>query len=95
MKLRTSKQYSKDEKSVLRSPDGDSKHAELVIVLGYILKGGELPEKYKDHGLSGEWLGYRDCHVRPDLVLIYKRKEVGKSVEVSLARLGSHSEIFG
>jgi mRNA interferase YafQ len=49
-----------------------------------------LPSRLSDHALTGEWQGYRDCHIKPDLVLIY-RKPDAESLE--LARLGSHSEL--
>ena len=43
-----------------------------------------------DHGLSGEWSDHRDCHVKPDLVLIYQKPDAGT---LRLVRLGSHSEL--
>jgi mRNA interferase YafQ len=46
-----------------------------------------LPEKYVDHPLAGNWVGYRDCHIKPDLILIYK---IDSDV-LKLARVGSHS----
>jgi len=49
-----------------------------------------LPQRYFDHELVGEWSDHRDCHLRPDLVLIY-RKPDDESLE--LVRLGSHSEL--
>lgn len=49
------------------------------------------PSKYRDHALIGDWSGYRECHLKPDLLLIYKKVE--QSV-LQLARLGSHSELF-
>jgi mRNA interferase YafQ len=49
-----------------------------------------LPAK-RDHPLSGEWIGHRECHLAPDLLLIY-RKSPGL---LELTRLGSHSELFG
>jgi mRNA interferase YafQ len=52
----------------------------------------ELPEKYHDHALSGDWFGYRECHVKPDLLLIYKKPD---DKVLRLARLGSHSGLFG
>ena len=52
----------------------------------------ELPEKYKDHELIGKWVGFRDCHIKPDLVLIYLKKN---DDYVQLVRLGTHSELFG
>ncbi len=49
-----------------------------------------LTRRFFDHPLSGEWSDHRDCHIRPDLILIY-RKPDGESLE--LVRLGSHSEL--
>jgi mRNA interferase YafQ len=49
-----------------------------------------LAHRNFDHPLSGEWNDHRDCHIRPDLILIY-RKPDGDSLE--LVRLGSHSEL--
>lgn len=65
-----------------------------VIEVGHVIStlqhGTTLEIKYADHGLAGDWLGYRDCHVKPDLVLIYKIE----SKTLKLARIGSHSELF-
>ncbi len=49
-----------------------------------------LPARYVDHALSGEWADFRDCHIRPDLVLIYRKPDVDT---LELVRLGSHSEL--
>lgn len=62
----------------------------LRAVIADLQEGKGLPEKLKDHPLSGEWKDHRDCHVRPDLVLIYRTNDK----VVTLVRLGSHSEIF-
>jgi mRNA interferase YafQ len=51
-----------------------------------------LPEKHRDHGLSGEWMGHRECHLKPDLLLIYKLPEVET---LRFVRMGSHGELFG
>jgi mRNA interferase YafQ len=51
-----------------------------------------LDARYRDHDLSGDWAGYRECHVKPDLLLIYRKSD---SDTLRLARLGSHSELFG
>lgn len=51
---------------------------------------GILPEVL--HGLIGDWTGYRECHVKPDLLLIYRKPDADT---LRLARLGSHSELFG
>ena len=47
-------------------------------------------ERFRDHPLSGEWAGFRDCHVKPDLVLIYEKPD---DETLRLVRLGSHSEL--
>ena len=62
----------------------------LEPVISDLRDGKALPEKMNDHPLSGEWKDHRDCHVKPDLVLIYKADEEA----VTLVRLGSHSELF-
>lgn len=49
-----------------------------------------LPERFRGHALSGEWKDYRDCHVFPDLVLIYRKPD---ETSLELVRLGSHSEL--
>ncbi len=50
-----------------------------------------LAEKHRDHALGGNWKGYRECHIKPDLLLIYKLPEEDT---LRLTRLGSHSELF-
>ena len=49
-----------------------------------------LAERHRDHALSGKWKDCRDCHIRPDLILIYRR--IGRET-LELVRLGSHSEL--
>ena len=65
-----------------------------IIEVGRViskLKAGEsLEDKNVDHPLTGNWLGFRDCHIKPDLVLIYRIYEN----QLQLARIGSHSELF-
>lgn len=51
-----------------------------------------LEAKYRDHDLIGDWLGYRECHIKPDLLLIYRKPD---AETLRLARLGSHSALFG
>lgn len=89
LKLEYATQFKKDFKKVAKLPIVD------VIEVGHIIKqlqlSQALDEKYVDHSLSGNWGGYRDCHIKPDLVLIYKVD--GSSLK--LARIGSHSELFG
>jgi mRNA interferase YafQ len=51
-----------------------------------------METKHRDHDLSGDWSGYRECHILPDLLLIYRKPD---DATLRLARLGSHSELFG
>ena len=62
-------------------------------VVGMLGEGQPLPEKHKDHPLTGRWKGFRECHVQPDWLLIYK---VDRGILVlTLAHTGSHAELFG
>jgi mRNA interferase YafQ len=62
----------------------------LKAVIEKLLKNQELEAKYKDHTLTGNWNGYRDCHIEPDWLLIYKISETN----LFLVRSGSHSDLF-
>lgn len=62
----------------------------LPAVLGLLVADTPLPERNRDHPLLGEWKDHRDCHIKPDLVLIYRK--TGDQV-LQLVRLGSHSEL--
>lgn len=62
----------------------------LIEVLYLLLNDEVLPPKYKDHDLIGNYKGFRECHIKPDLLLIYKKTDD----YLQLARLGSHSELF-
>lgn len=53
-----------------------------------------LPAQWLDHPLTGEWLGYRECHVGGDFLLIYKLDDTGKHGLVVFVRSGTHSELF-
>jgi len=65
---------------------------DLIAILTALADDLPLESRQRDHDLSGDWTGYRECHIRPDLLLIY-RKVDGDILRV--ARLGSHSELFG
>lgn len=52
-----------------------------------------LAKRYRDHPLTGEWRDHRDCHIKPDLILIYRiYRQSGENI-IQLVRLGSHSEL--
>ncbi len=66
---------------------------ETQALINKIASGEPLEEKFQDHQLSSKLKEYRDCHVRSDLVLIYKIEE--EVLLLSAFRIGSHSEVFG
>lgn len=69
---------------------GKKLDALLMDVVNLLAADAALPQRNFDHPLTGNWVDHRDCHIRPDLVLIY-RKPDDESLE--LVRLGSHSEL--
>jgi mRNA interferase YafQ len=66
--------------------------AELEAVLQVLRADGTLEPRYQDHPLGGDWKDHWDCHVRPDLLLLYCKPDQDT---LTLVRLGSHSELFG
>jgi len=84
--------FKKDYKRVQKQPEHTRDVGEnLEVVLRLLVVDAELPPALRDHPLSGEWNGYRDCHIKPDLVLIYKKTDDNV---LRLARPGSHSDLF-
>ncbi|WP_458249933.1 type II toxin-antitoxin system YafQ family toxin, partial [Aeromonas veronii] len=65
---------------------------DLKPVLVALATDQPLDVRYRDHDLSGDWAGYRECYIKPDLLLIYRKSDADT---LRLARLGSHSELFG
>jgi mRNA interferase YafQ len=64
--------------------------AELTDPVRLLANDQPLSSRYFDHALSGEWRDHRDCHIRPDLILIYRKPDESS---LDLVRLGSHSEL--
>jgi mRNA interferase YafQ len=89
--IERSNQFKRDYKRELKGQRGKKLPEDLVGVLNLLVADAALDGKYKDHPLTGEWKGYRDCHVWPDLVLIYSKPD---AKTLRLVRLGSHSELF-
>ena len=88
--LERTSQFKRDYRRELLSAHDDLE-AILSSVLEQLIGGQPLPASLRDHPLKGRWKNFRDCHLKPDLVLIYQRTEGA----VRLVRLGSHSELFG
>ena len=83
---RFKRDYRRETKGRHRSTLAES----LVAVLRSLVADMPLPERYRDHALTGNRSGYRDCHIKPDLVLIYEKPDADT---LRLIRLGSHSEL--
>ena len=65
----------------------------LETVIATLALGEPLPDKNKDHALTGNWIGHRKCHILPDWLLIYRIEE--DVLILTLARSGTHSDLFG
>lgn len=65
---------------------------ELKTVTDMLQEGRRLPARYRDHTLTGNYKGYRECHINPDWLLVYKKKEAIRII--SLYRTGTHSDLF-
>ena len=65
----------------------------LEEVIAMLAMGETLPDKHKDHALTGNWVGHRECHILPDWLLIYRIED--EVLVLTLARTGTHSDLFG
>lgn len=82
--------FKRDYRRERSGPHSKTLDAALLAVVRLLAADTPLPPQNRDHPLSGAWADHRDCHIKPDLVLIY-RKPDDESLE--LVRLGSHSEL--
>lgn len=86
--LEYSTQLKKDFKKITKMPIQDILEAGNII--SKLQRGEVLDLKNVDHSLTGNWANFRDCHIKPDLVLIYRIVDN----TLQLARIGSHSDLF-
>lgn len=87
--LHTTKSFRKDYKKLSKSEIADTD-----VVIKKLLNNEKLDVSYNDHDLHGNYDGYKECHVRPDLLLVYKRLETGELLVITLYRISSHTNIF-
>lgn len=88
--VKTTSQFKKDFKLAMkRGLNIDL----LKTVIATLALGEPLPDKNKDHALTGNWIGHRECHILPDWLLIYRIEE--EVLILTLARSGTHSDLFG
>lgn len=64
----------------------------LKTVINILASGEQLPEKYCDHSLAGDYIGYRECHITPDWLLVYRIEK--NLLILGLTRTGTHSDLF-
>ena len=83
-------QFKRDYKREKKGPHRATLDFDLHAVLSVLLDDQPLEPRHRDHALVGDWKDHRDCHVKPDLVLIYQKPDVDL---LRLVRLGSHSEL--
>ena len=83
-------QFKRDYKREAKGQHQATLNADLRAVLSALLADQPLEPRHRDHSPTGEWNDHRDCHVKPDLVLIYQKPDANS---LRLVRLGSHSEL--
>ncbi len=66
----------------------------MRAIVKSLMNDKPLHERHRDHALSGEWVGVRDCHIEPDWLLLYEKSGDLKTGELRLIRPGTHSELF-
>jgi mRNA interferase YafQ len=87
---RTAK-FRKDYKREAKGKHRATLDADLLAAISFLAMDQALPERFHDHPLSGEYTNHRECHLKPDLLLIYKKPD---DQTLRLVRVGSHSELF-
>ncbi|MDR0846235.1 MAG: type II toxin-antitoxin system YafQ family toxin [Lactobacillales bacterium] len=87
LKISASTKFKKDIKKL-----SATRLAKVGEIVNLLASGKELPEANRDHQLKGRYGEFRECHVEPDLLLIYQI--VGNELELYLVRTGSHSQLF-
>ncbi|EDJ3583813.1 type II toxin-antitoxin system YafQ family toxin [Salmonella enterica subsp. enterica serovar Rubislaw] len=93
-KIERSTEFKKDYKREKKGQHRATVEADLMAILALLVDDEPIPEKYVDHPLKNNWRTFRDLHLYPDLVLIYKKVGDVDAGSLKLARLGSHSELF-
>ena len=82
-----SKQFKRDVRRIKKQ---GKELAKLQTLMEFLRRQKLLPERYKDHSLKGNWRGYREVHIEPDWLLVYRIE----GDELHLVRTGSHLSLF-
>lgn len=88
--IRYTNQFKRDYRRERSGRHGKALDKLLADAVAILVADAPLPKRYFDHLLAGEWGDCRDCHLRPDLILIYRKAD---KTGLDLIRLGSHSEL--
>lgn len=91
--MRTIKQSSQFKRDLKRESKGQYRQSltkDFIAIVEALAQDQPLPEKYRDHALIGNLKDCRDCHIKPDLILIYRKSDESS---LELVRLGTHSEL--
>lgn len=83
-------QFRRDYKRETKGQHRATLDADLRPIFQALANDEPLEPRHRDHALTGDWKDHRDCHIKPDLVLIYRKPDAEK---LQLVRLGSHSEL--
>ena len=90
MRIERTRQFKRDYKREAKGKHRATLQEDFTDVLNPLINNQPLTEKHRDHALTGEWKDHRDCHIKPDLVLIYRKPN---DDVLQLVRIGSHSEL--
>ena len=84
------RRFKRDYRREQSGRHGKTLDAALMDVVNLLAADEPLPRRHFDHPLTGEWSDHRDCHIKPDLLLIYRKPD---AENIELVRLGSHREL--
>ncbi|NCA90566.1 MAG: type II toxin-antitoxin system YafQ family toxin [Gammaproteobacteria bacterium] len=88
--IKQTKRFKRDLTREAKGKHKDALQASFAKVVEILARDLLLPESFRDHGLSGDWSDHRDCHIKPDLVLIDRKPD---PETLQLVRIGSHAEL--
>jgi len=89
--LERSSVFRRDYKRIKATPRHKGIDSLLIEIIGLLVNDQPLKAKHHDHLFAGNWKGHRECHLKPDLLLIY---DLPDDRTLRLVRMGSHSELF-
>jgi len=90
--LKQTSQFKSDKKRIQRS--GRHNWEKMREVVHTLMQDQSLADRHRDHALTGDYVGTRECHIAPDWLLIYLKTGDTETGSMTLIRTGSHSELF-